>query len=272
MSNSQKVFVGVAWPYVNGDLHPGHIAGNFLPADIFARYQRSLGKQVLMVSGSDCYGTPVTLEADKRQTTPQQVVYEYHPHHLELFKAYGISFDKYTQTITPNHREVVREMFLNLAQNGYLLKRITPQYFSQDENKFLPDRYVEGTCSFCGFTEARGDQCDSCGRVLDFSELKNPVNKLTKKPVTQKETEHLFLNWPKLQSFLEKYVESRNSHWKPWIHSEVQGWLKKGLKARAITRDIDWGVEIPNDQLPAELKLKNPENKRIYVWFEAVIG
>jgi len=272
MQNEEKVLIGVAWPYVNGDIHPGHIAGNFLPADIFARYQRNLGKEVLMVSGSDCYGTPITVEADKRQKKYQEIVNEYHPHHLELFKTYGISFDHYTQTTNLTHRKVVQELLLKLAKNGYLFKEETPQYFSPEENKFLPDRYVEGSCNYCGYKEARGDQCDNCGRVLDFSELKNPVNKLTKKPVELKATEHLFLNWPKLQGFLEKYVESHRAEWKTWIYNEVAGWLKKGLKPRAVTRDINWGVEIPNDKLPQELQLKDHVNKRIYVWFEAVIG
>ena len=268
----KKVFIGVAWPYVNGDLHPGHLAGNFLSADIFARFQRYIGNQVLMVSGADCYGTPITIEADKRKQTPEQIVAEYQPKHLELFKQYGISFDLYTQTITKNHSETAQEMLLNLAKNGYLLKQKTQQYFSPEENKFLPDRYVEGECRFCGYKEARGDQCEHCGRVLEYVDLKNPVNKLTKKPVTLKETEHLFLDWPKLQSFLEKYVDEHKQIWKPWIYKEVEGWLKKGLQPRAITRDINWGVAIPNDKLPKNLQLKNPQDKRIYVWFEAVIG
>ncbi|OGK67014.1 methionine--tRNA ligase [Candidatus Roizmanbacteria bacterium RIFOXYB2_FULL_41_10] len=267
-----KIFVGVAWPYVNGDLHPGHIAGNFLPADIFARFQRYLGNEVLMVSGSDCYGTPITVEADKRGKPAEQIVAEYHPHHLELFKQYGISFDLYTQTTTQNHAETTQEMLLNLARNGYLLKQKTKQYFSAEDNKFLPDRYVEGECKFCGYKEARGDQCDQCGRVLEYSDLKNPVNKLTKKSVTLRETEHLFLNWPLLQPFLDKYVDTHGQNWKSWIFKEVAGWLKKGLQPRAITRDINWGVKIPNEKLPKELQLENFQNKRIYVWFEAVIG
>ena len=267
-----KIFIGVAWPYVNGDLHPGHIAGNFLPADIFARFQRYLGNEVLMVSGSDCYGTPITVEADKRHKTPEEIVDEYHPHHLELIKEYGISFDLYTKTSTRNHREVVQEMLVNLAKKNLLEKKTTKQYFSPEEDKFLPDRYVEGECSFCGFKEARGDQCENCGRVLDYTQLKNPINKLSKKPLVLKDTEHLFFNWPKLKEFLEGYVQKRRQNWKEWIGNEVSGWLKKGVEARAITRDINWGVEVPNDQLPPELQLKDYKSKCIYVWFDAVIG
>lgn len=269
---SKKIFVGVAWPYVNGDLHPGHLAGNFLPADIFSRFHRYLGNQVLMVSGADCYGTPITVEADKRKVSPEQVVNQYHPHHLELFKQYNIAFDLYTKTTTTNHARVTQELLLNLAKNGYLLKQITKQFFSPEADKFLPDRYVEGECRFCGYKEARGDQCDHCGRVLEYTDLIYPVDKLTKQPVVLKDTQHLFLNWPKLQSFLQQYVKEREKNWKPWVFKEVSGWLKKGLMKRAITRDINWGVAIPNEQLPRELQLENSQNKRIYVWFEAVVG
>ncbi len=272
MMDKKNIFIGVAWPYVNGDLHPGHMAGNFLPADIFARWQRLLGNKVLMVSGSDCFGTPITVEADKRNLSPREIVDEYHPNHLRLFKLYGISFDLYTQTTTPNHQEVVQELFLKLAGNGYILKKKTRQYYSPEKDQFLPDRYVEGVCSYCGFKEARGDQCENCGRVLDYSELKQPVDKLTGKPVVLKDTEHLFLDWPKLAPVLEAYVESHKAHWKDWIYKEASGWLKKGLIPRAITRDINWGVAIPNDRLPPKLKLDNVQNKRIYVWFEAVVG
>lgn len=268
----KKIFIGVAWPYVNGDLHPGHLAGNFLPADIFARFHRYLGHEVLMVSGSDCYGTPITVEADKRGKSPEEIVQEYRPHHLELFKTYDISFDLYTQTTTENHKQVVQDLLLNLAKKGYLCKGKIKQYFSASENKFLPDRYVEGECRFCGYKQARGDQCEQCGQVLGCRDLKNPINKLTREPVALKETEHLFFNWPKLQPFLERYVKERQKKWKKWISHEVGGWLKIGLQKRAITRDINWGIPIPNDQLPKDLQLQNAGSKRIYVWFEAVIG
>ncbi len=268
----QKIFIGVAWPYVNGDLHPGHIAGNFLPADIFARFQRLIGNSVLMVSGSDCYGTPTTVEADKLGISPQAVVDKHHPNHLKLIETYGISFDLYTKTTTENHKQLVQELFLKLAENNYLFKDRVRQYYSPEDNKFLPDRYVEGECGFCGFVEARGDQCENCGRVLDSSELKNPVSKLSKSRVILKETEHLFFDLPKLQNFLQDYVELHKFDWKSWIYQEVIGWLKKGLKPRAITRDLTWGIEIPNDKLPQELQIDNVENKRIYVWFEAVVG
>jgi methionyl-tRNA synthetase len=270
--NAPRVLVGVAWPYVNGDLHPGHITGNFLPADIFARFARLAGKDVAMVSGSDCYGTPITIEAENLGISPSAVVEKYQPGHLELFKLYNINFDLYTKTTTKNHEQVTQEMLVNLANNGYVFKQKTDQYYSVEENKFLPDRYVEGICPFCGFEGARGDQCDNCGKLIDSGQLKSPYSKQTKGKVVLKETEHLFLDWSKLQPFLEKYY-TQNSHlWRSWIKKEVGGWLKTGLQPRPITRDIEWGIKIPNQQLPQSLQLANVDNKRIYVWFEAVIG
>lgn len=266
------IFIGVAWPYVNGNLHIGHLAGYLLPADIFARFNRLIGNNVSMVSGSDCHGTPITIEAEKRGVTPQEIVDEYHPKHKRLFHQYGISFDLYTKTTTRNHKEVVQKIFVKLANEGLLFKDKVFQYYDEISAKFLPDRYVEGTCSFCGYSESRGDQCDKCGKILEPGELKNPRSKLTKRIVILKETEHYFFNWPKLEIFLKKYVKQRKKNWKGWINNEVEGWLKLGLKPRCITRDMDWGIPIPNSMLAQNLKLENSENKRIYVWFEAVIG
>lgn len=277
----KNIYIGVAWPYVNGDLHVGHLAGYLLPADIFARFQRLIGNNVLMTSGSDCYGTPITVEADKRAVTPQQVVEEYHPKHKELFKLYGFFQDEktelFTKTTTENHKEVVQDMFVRMAKNGYLLKDSTEQYYSPTEQKFLPDRYVEGECPHCGYKDARGDQCDNCTRVLEAGQLKNPRTKFGKKSVELKKTEHYFIDWPKLQkNFLEKYVEKKSGKWRPWVAAETNGWLKKGLEKRAITRDLSWGVEIPTEALKKEVgqefMIDSFENKRIYVWFEAVIG
>ena len=269
---SKKFFIGVAWPYVNGDLHIGHLAGYLLPADIFARFQRLIGNDVLMVSGSDCYGTPITVEADKRGITPEELVNEYHPKDVALFELYHISYDLYTKTTTPNNAKVVQDEFVALVKNGYIYKDKTFQYYSDEEKRFLPDRYVEGTCPNCGYTEARSDQCDKCGKVLESGELKNPVSKLTKKLVAMKETENYFLDWPKLQPFLEKYIAEKGPQWRTWEFEEAKGWLKRGLRPRAITRDMTWGVPIPVDELSIEYRISNIESKRIYVWFEAVTG
>lgn len=269
---TKKIFIGVAWPYVNGNIHFGHLAGYLIPADIFARFNRFVGNEVMMVSGSDCFGTPVTVEADKRQTTPEAIVNEYHPQHEALFKKLQLSFDLYTKTNNPVHKEIVQDLFIILLNKGLLFKDRSDQYYSETEKRFLPDRYVEGICPHCGDTEARSDQCDNCGKVLAQGELINPVSKLTKVPVTIKETEHYFFDWPQLEAFLNTYVSEYGPHWRPWIFNESKNWLDNGLKPRAITRDLDWGVEIPADRISPELLIEGYEHKRIYVWFEAVIG
>lgn len=270
--NPQKIFIGVAWPYVNGDIHFGHLAGYLVPADIFARFNRFIGNEVLMVSGADCFGTPVTVEADKRGVSPAEIVDEYNPKHIELFKELELSFDLYTKTNNPTHIRVVQDMFLGLLEKGYIYKDSSEQYFSESEDRFLPDRYVEGTCPHCGDTDARSDQCDNCGRVLSQGELIDPRSKLSKSAVSMKTTEHYFFDWPKLEGFLKSYVTSHEKDWRPWVYKETVGWLETGLKPRSITRDLDWGVEIPNDRIPEAQRIDGYEHKRIYVWFEAVIG
>lgn len=268
-----KIFIGVAWPYVNGDLHIGHLAGYLMPADIFARYSRSTGREVLMVSGSDCYGTPVTVEADKARKTPREIAETYHRKDVNLFgNILNLSYDIYTKTDSENHIRVVQDFFINLLSKGYIYVDTTKQYYSEKEKRFLPDRYVEGTCKNCGFNEARSDQCDSCGKVLNQEDLANPISKLTKSPVELRETEHYFLDWPKLQPFIERYVRQYGPSWKNWIYQESLGWLRQGLKPRAITRDIDWGIPIPVDRMPKKFVIENTQHKRLYVWFEAVIG
>jgi methionyl-tRNA synthetase len=270
--DKKNIFIGVAWPYVNGDLHIGHLPGYLLPADITARFHRFIGNKVLMVSGSDCHGTPITVEAEEKDITPQQVVDLYHPKHLKLFEQFGISFDLYTKTTTENHKQVVQEMFVNLAENGYINTDTSKQYYSKEEKRFLPDRYVIGICPHCGYEDARSDQCDACGRVLDPGELKNAKSKITQKQVSLKETEHYYIDLPELENFLKDYFKKHKDNWRNWIAQETKGWLTRGLKKRAITRDLDWGIEIPVDKLPKELQIDKADQKRIYVWFEAVIG
>ncbi len=264
----QPIFIGVAWPYVNGNLHVGHVAGYLLPADITARFYRLLGHQTLMVSGSDCYGTPITVEADKKQVTPHEIVEIYHARNVELFKNLGLSFDLYTKTETENHQKITQEFLLAFYNAGLLEVKTEPQYYSSSQNKFLPDRYVEGTCPVCGYLEARSDQCDNCGSLLNQN-LKNPVSKIDKKPVELKDTEHLFIQWNKLQEKIDKFVLSTDEKWRPWVKAETEKWLERGLNSRAVTRDLDWGVQIP-EKIATDLK--GAENKRVYVWFDAVIG
>ena len=271
----KKVLIGVAWPYVNGDIHVGHLGGYLLPADILARFHRLLGHDVLMVSGSDCYGTPITVEADKRGMKPEEVVELYHKKDLELFKLYGLDYNLYTRTTTPKHREVVHELFLKLLDNGYIEKGVMQQYYAVDDKQFLPDRYVEGTCPYCKAGNQRSDQCENCGRWLKDGELIDPVSKLTGSKVTLKDTEHYFLNFEKLEPELRKYLDNNKDNWKKWVWKEADGWLREGLQKRAITRDMDWSMDLPVDKLKERdqsKQLSDFTGKNIYVWFEAVIG
>lgn len=272
---SNKVLIGVAWPYVNGDIHVGHLGGYLLPADIVARFHRLKGDDVLMVSGSDCYGTPITVEADKKGLKPEEVVDIYHKKDLALFQMYGLDYNLYTKTTTQKHKEVVHEIFLKLLDNDYIEKGVMQQYYAIDDKQFLPDRYVEGTCPYCKTGNQRSDQCESCGRWLKDGELIDPVSKLTGSKVTLKDTEHYFLNFEKLEPQLRKYLDSNKENWKKWVWNEANGWLKEGLQRRAITRDMDWSIDLPIEEIKKRdesKQLKDFTGKHIYVWFEAVIG
>ena len=272
-SKQKNVVVAVAWPYVNGYLHIGHLAGYLLPADICARFNRLVGNNVLMVSGSDCHGTPITVEADKRGLTPQDIVDEYHKADVKLFlETLKLTYDNYTLTGTEHHAKVTQDIFLKMLEEGYIFIDSSEQYYSPTENKFLPDRYVEGECPNCGFKDARSDQCDNCGKLLEQGELINAKSKLSNEKVELKETQHYFADWEKLQPKIDAFVEKSSPNWKNWVAQETKGWLKEGLKARAITRDIDWGVKIPADKIPDDMQIEGIENKRFYVWFDAVIG
>lgn len=268
---TRKIFIGVALPYVNGDLHVGHLAGYLIPADIFSRYARLRGYQTLMVSGTDCHGTPITFEADKRGISPAELVNEYTPKILELIKTYRATYDIFTSTMTENHKKISQEFFLNLLKNGYILKQKTLQYYSPEEKKFLPDRYVEGQCSYCQALGQRADQCENCGRSLEPGELINPYSRLTNSKVILKETEHYAFDLTKLQPKIEEFVKN-STHWRSWVYKETVGFLKEGLKPRSITRDLDWGIELPKRSISPSMLIENIDNKRLYVWFEAVIA
>ena len=269
----KHIYIGVAWPYVNGDLHIGHLAGYLLPADMCARFNKLLGNDVLMISGSDCFGTPITLEADKRKVTPAEIVDMYHAKDVDLFlNILKLSYSLYSKTDHPNHKQVVQDMFIALLEKGYIFIDSTHQYFSPTQNRFLPDRYVIGICPFCNTPEIRSDQCDTCGKLIATGELKDPISTIENTPVIVKETSHYFLDWPKLEDRLRSYFETTSNDWKEWIRLGTKAWLDEGLKPRAITRDIDWGVEIPVDRIPQDLRLEGSSDKRFYVWFDAVIG
>ena len=261
---SKNILVAVAWPYASGSRHLGHIGGAYLPADIFARYHRAVGNNVLMVSGSDVHGTPITVRADAEGVKPIDIVNKYHNEFLGYWEKLGISWDNYTTTMTDNHKEVTQEMFLKIKENGFIEKNKSIQAFDPQEKKFLPDRYVEGTCPCpVAYSEARGDQCDSCGKTLDPEELINPISKISGNKAEFKETEHFFLKLSLLEDQLASWLDEKEG-WRPHVINWAKSFVKDGLQDRAITRDLDWGIEIPVDDLGS--------GKKIYVWFEAVIG
>jgi methionyl-tRNA synthetase len=259
---SERIFIGVAWPYANGPLHLGHIAGAYLPADIFARYHRLKGNQVLMVSGSDQHGAPITIRAEKEWTTPQEVAGKYHQEFVDSWKKLGISFDLYTNTGTLNHAQVTHDVFLALLDRGYIYKDSMLQAYCPKCRRVLPDRYVEGTCPHCGFPRARGDECDQCGKPLNPSELKDLRCYLCSTPPRFESSEHFFLRLSSFQDKLSGWI-SQQTHWRHNVLGATCKYLDEGLKDRAITRDLEWGVTVPQQGF---------EHKRIYVWFEAVIG
>ena len=259
---SQRILVAVAWPYANGSLHLGHLAGCYLPADIFARYHRLKGDEVLMVSGSDQHGTPITIRAEQEGVTPQEVVNRYHAEFKRSWQQMGISFDLFTNTGTDDHRQVAQEMFSALYDKGYIYSDTMRLPYCPSDHRFLPDRYVEGTCPHCGNTNARGDQCDSCGRTLNPEDLIQPRCGICGTRPQFQDSEHFFLRLTAFQKPLLEWVE-RQGHWKANVLNFTRSYLEDGLKDRAISRDIEWGVPLP---------LEGYESKRIYVWFEAVAG
>jgi methionyl-tRNA synthetase len=258
----ERILVCVAWPYANYLLHVGQVAGAYLPADIFARYQRLAGNEVVMVSGSDCHGTPITVTADKEGVEPRVIVDRYHAKILEVWERLGITFDLYTTTLTENHYRTTQEVFLRLLNAGLLYRHSQDQLYDPEAERFLPDRYVEGTCPICGYGEARGDQCDNCGSQLDAIDLLNPRSRMTGATPVPRPSEHYFLKLTQLEAELKDWV-GKQAHWRRNVLNFTLGALNEGLKDRAITRDISWGVPVP---------VEGYEAKRIYVWFDAVIG
>ena len=259
---SERIFIGVAWPYANGPLHLGHLAGCYLSADIFARYHRAKGNEVLMVSGSDSQGTPITVRAEAEGVTPEDILNRYHPQFLDSWNKLGITFDLFTTTHTENHQEIVHTLFKDFLEKGYLYEQSMLLAYCADCQRFLPDRYVNGTCPHCGFERARGDQCDNCGRTLDPQDLVHPRCVISDSEPEFRESEHYFL---KLSAFEQPLLEwvNKQTHWRPNVLNFTRRFLEGGLKDRAITRDLTWGVPIP---------LEGYDDKRIYVWFEAVTG
>jgi methionyl-tRNA synthetase len=261
---TENILIAIAWPYANAKIHVGNITGSHLPGDIVARYHRLKGNRVLVVSGTDAHGTPVTLRADAEDKSVEEVYQYYHQTFLDVFQQLGITYDLFTSTHTQNHFKVSQSIFLALQQNGYLYTETRPQWYSPAANRFLPDRYVEGTCYICGAEGARSDQCDNCGNVLEPDKLLNPRSKVDNSTPELRNTEHYFLDLSKLEPEVTQFLRARQAYMRETVLGQSLGQIEsEGLKPRAITRDLDWGIPVP---------VEGWEGKCLYVWFEAVIG
>ncbi|MGN6600659.1 MAG: methionine--tRNA ligase, partial [Actinomycetes bacterium] len=258
------ILTAVAWPYANGPRHIGHVSGFGVPSDVFSRYMRMAGHDVLMVSGTDEHGTPILVQADQEGVSPRELADRYNRVIVEDLHALGLSYDLFTRTTTRNHYAVAQELFRTVHRNGYLIEKTTKGAISPSTGRTLPDRFIEGTCPICGYDGARGDQCDNCGNQLDPIDLINPHSRINGEVPKFVETEHFFLDLPAFADALHEWI-SRQDHWRPNVRNFSLN-LLNDLKSRAITRDLDWGVRIPVDGYAED------EHKRIYVWFDAVIG
>lgn len=261
----EKVLVTSALPYANGKIHLGHLSGAYLPADIYVRYKRLNGDDIVYICGSDEHGVPITITADKEKVTPKEIIDRYHEANKNAFEKFGMSFDIYSRTSLPIHHQTAQEFFKCFYDQGLLVEKKSLQFYDEKVKMFLPDRYVEGTCPRCGNEEARSDECEKCGSLYDPSELKNPKSKITGETPILKETSHYFFPLGKYQKRLEEYIAemSEKYGWKENVLQYCRGWFDDGLKDRAVTRDLDWGVKVPLDGV---------QNKVLYVWFEAVLG
>ena len=263
-SSPRKILVAVAWPYANGPRHIGHVAGFGVPSDVFARYHRLRGNDVLMVSGTDEHGTPIMVAADREGVSPRELADRYSAVIREDLRRLGLSYDLFTRTTTENHHRVVRDVFRTLYDHGYIVEQTTKGAVSAATGRTLPDRYIEGTCPICGFPEARGDQCDNCGNQLDPEDLIDPRSKIDGEPPIFRETSHLFLDLPAFKEQLTEWIGAQE-HWRPNVKRFSLELVRK-LRPRAVTRDLDWGVRIPVEGY------EERDDKRIYVWIDAVVG
>lgn len=265
----KRTLITSALPYANGYLHLGHIAGAYLPADMYARFLRLSGEEMLYICGSDEHGVAINISAEKEGKSPKEIIDKYHESNKKSFEKLGITFDIYSRTSKDIHHETAREFFKAMLDKNYLSEKKSKQFYDPKAKMFLPDRYVEGICPNCGSDKARGDQCDNCGAYYDQTELKEPVSTVTGKTPIVKETTHWFFKFGEFQKFLEDYIKSHESDWKENVIQQTRSWLKQGLSERAITRDLNWGVKINGIEGVDREKAKG---KVIYVWFEAVLG
>jgi len=261
---SKTYTITAALPYTNGPIHIGHLSGVYVPADIYARYLRIMGNDVIYICGSDEHGVPITIKAKKEKKTPQEIVDRYHMNIKKSFSDFGISFDNYSRTSSKIHHETASTFFLKLLQNNSFKELTSEQFYDEIEEQFLPDRFLIGTCPKCGFEESYGDQCEKCGTSHNSSDLINPKSSITGNKPSLKSTKHWYLKLDEFQGFLEKWIlEDNKGLWKSNVYGQCKSWLEDGLKPRAVTRDLNWGVPVP---------VKDSDGKVLYVWFDAPIG
>ena len=261
---SKRYTITAALPYTNGPIHIGHLAGVYVPADIFARYQRLKNNEVAFICGSDEHGVAISIKAKKEHTTPQAIIDKYHAIIKQSFADFGISFDNYSRTSLPIHHKTASDFFRKLYEQGDFIEEISEQLYDEEAHQFLADRFVIGTCPKCGNPEAYGDQCERCGSSLNATDLIDPKSSITGSKPTLKATKHWFLPLNRYQEFLEKWIlEGHKNDWKPNVYGQVKSWLDDELKPRAVTRDLDWGIPVP---------VEGAEGKVLYVWFDAPIG
>lgn len=263
MSDFKRTLITSALPYANGPVHIGHLAGVYVPADIYARYLRLKGEEVLFIGGSDEHGVPITLKAKKEGTTPQAIVDKYHGMIKDSFEKFGISFDVYSRTSAKVHHETASEFFRVLYEKGAFIEQTSEQFYDEEANQFLADRYITGTCPKCAFEKAYGDQCESCGTSLNATDLINPKSMLSGNAPVMKETKHWYLPLDKYEPWLKEWILEGHKEWKPNVYGQCKSWIDGGLNPRAVTRDLDWGVPVP---------VEGAEGKVLYVWFDAPIG
>nr|WP_294946450.1 methionine--tRNA ligase [uncultured Mucilaginibacter sp.] len=263
LNKYKRYTITSALPYANGPLHIGHLAGAYLPADIFVRYLRLMKKDVVYICGSDEHGAAITIKAKKEGTTPQAIIDKYHNQIKDSFAEFGISFDIYHRTSSAIHHDLSQEFFLNLYEKGEFIEKFSEQYYDEEFDQFLADRYITGTCPVCSYDKAYGDQCENCGTSLNPTDLINPVSSLSNKAPVLKPTKHWFLPLDKYQPWLEKWIDEKEGEWKVNVFGQCRSWLKSGLQPRSMTRDLDWGIDVP---------LEEAKGKKLYVWMDAPIG
>ncbi|KPL12608.1 MAG: methionyl-tRNA synthetase [Bacteroides sp. SM23_62] len=263
MKNTKRHLITAALPYANGPVHIGHLAGVYIPADIYSRYLRLKREDIIFICGSDEHGVPITIKARQEGVTPQQIVDHYHQMNKDSFERFGIAFDIYHRTSHPTHHQTASEFFRTLYDRGEFLEKETEQYFDEEAGQFLADRYITGTCPKCTHDQAYGDQCENCGSSLNATDLINPRSTISGSVPVRRKTIHWYLPLDKYEGFLKQWILEENKHWKPNVYGQCKSWLDGGLEARAVTRDLDWGIPVPIDGV---------KGKVLYVWFDAPIG